>query len=213
MIEVKNQFARHGLFWVWILPIILLVSLPALLPTERMTIKTGEVAFLQKLGVDTDKVASTANDVFRQWFVATGAVQATRRFVTPRQQHVTNETPDGVRDSASITQRFVQNFWLMVYRVIWRLIGLWPLFSVLMLAFVLPAVVDGATSRAKMADTFGQSNPVFFWGAGHSAVGVLGIFFLLPLLPIPIGMLMLYGTVAVVSFSLWVLAANFQTGV
>ena len=41
---------------------------------------------------------------------------------------------------------------------------------------------------------------------------VVGVFMLLPLLPYPISLTILYGTVALIAAALWVTAANLQTG-
>lgn len=211
MFETKNQFARHGIFWFFFIPFVLLILTPGLMGQGKMRIHEDERAMLLQIRHNSDDVTEKTNQIFKSWFMDTGVLRATQDFVRPGRSVAS--ASQGVRDSSAFGQDFVKKFWMMVYRSIWRIVGLTPLLIALLLAFVIPGIVDGLTSRAKMADTFGHSNPIFFWGAGHTAVGVMGIFFVLPLLPLPLSVLFLYGVIAITALSLWVMTRNFQTGV
>lgn len=210
MIEVKNQFARHGLLWIWVLPLVLVLIMPAFVSKDSLSVPPTETQLLHDLGQDVGEVTQRADAMFRSLFVDSGIVQGVRKTLGAT---YISDAPLMIKRAAKAAMGYQENFWTMTYRAIWRLSGLWPTFLALGLAFVLPALVDGAVARAKKADTFQASNPVFFWMAGHSVVMVLGLFFLLPLLPIAISMPVLYGTVACVSGALWMTASHFQTGV
>lgn len=209
MIEIKNQFARHSLFWFWVLPFALFLFVPAMVPREEMRVPREEVKMLYLLGQDAAKITERADETYQDLFVATGLVGWTKKLFM---SEVKEDDPKFFRNLARSTTRYHENLWNMVYRAIWRLAGLWPTFVALMLAVALPALIDGLVVRAKKVDVFESHNPVFFWSAGHSLVMVVGVFVLLPLLPYPISINILYGSIAAISAALWITASNFQTG-
>ena len=207
MIEVKNQFVRHGLFWIWILPFAIFLLVPAFVSREEMRIPSAEIALMKELGQDIEKINARADRVFTVVF--SGAVKFSKKLFT---SSANLDDPSGIKRTAAATVRYHENLWHMVYRAVWRLAGLWPTFLALALAVAVPALVDGLVVRAKKVDVFESHNPVFFWGAGHSLVMVAGVFVLLPLLPYTISMPVLYGSVGIIAMALWVTAANLQTG-
>lgn len=209
MIEIKNQFARHSLFWFWVLPFALFLFVPAMVPREEMRVPREEVKMLYLLGQDAAKITERADEIYQDLFVATGLVGWTKKLFM---SEVKEDDPKFFRNLARSTTRYHENLWNMVYRAIWRLAGLWPTFVALMLAVALPALIDGLVVRAKKVDVFESHNPVFFWSAGHSLVMVVGVFVLLPLLPYPISINILYGSIAAIAAALWITASNFQTG-
>lgn len=210
MIEVKNQFARHGLFWFWVLPFAFVLMIPALFSREEMRVPMEEIKTMALLGQDVEKITRRADVVFNVVFVNTGLTTFSAKLFKSEVKH---DDPEFFRNLAKATNKYNENVWNMIYRAIWRLAGLWPTLMALMLAVALPCMVDGLVIRAKKVDVFESHNPVFFWTAGHSLVMVVGVFFLLPLLPIPISITLLYGAVGIISLALWVTASNFQTGV
>ncbi len=209
MIEIKNQFARHSLFWFWVLPFALFLFVPAMVPREEMRVPREEVKMLYLLGQDAAKITERADETYQDLFVATGLVGWTKKLFM---SEVKEDDPKFFRNLARSTTRYHENLWNMVYRAIWRLAGLWPTFVALMLAVALPSLIDGLVVRAKKVDVFESHNPVFFWSAGHSLVMVVGVFVLLPLLPYPISINILYGSIAAIAAALWITASNFQTG-
>lgn len=209
MIEVKNQFARHGLFWLWVLPLALFLLVPAMVERESMRVPRQEIQMLYLLGQDAGAVTERADALYQSLFVETRLMESSRKlFLSEMKQ----DDPAFFRNLARSTQTYHDNLWNMVYRAVWRLAGLWPILLALMLSVVLPSLVDGLVVRAKKVDVFESHNPVFFWSAGHALVMVVGVFMLLPLLPYPISLTILYGTVALIAAALWVTAANLQTG-
>lgn len=210
MIEVKNQFARNILFWVLLLPFIFMLVAPSLMQADAMKVPAQEVQTLKTLGRDTQAVTASANRVFTDLFVTTGIVQATyKMFKSPLRPA---SDPKSVQSAASFSSRYVEGFWHLIYRAIWRVMGLWPVLSVLLLAVVLPATIDGLAIRGRKLDQFKPHNPVFFWASAHSAISVAGMFMILPLLPLPISVMMLYGAVGLIALSMWTTASNLQTG-
>lgn len=207
MIEVKNQFVSHGLFWIWVLPFAIFLLAPAFINREEMQIPPAEIALIKELGQDVKSVNEKANHIFNAVF--SDAAKISKRFLT---SSVNSDDPLAIRRTAAGTIKYHDNLWHMIYRAVWRLAGLWPTFLALALAVALPALVDGLVIRAKKVDVFKSHNPVFFWGAGHALVMVVGVFILLPLLPYTISMPVLYGTVGAIAMALWVTAANLRTG-
>lgn len=210
MIEVKNQFARHGLFWFWVLPFAFILMIPAFFSREEMRVPMEEIQTMALLGQDVDAITRRADSIFNTVFVNTGATSFSAKLF---KSSVKEDDPEFFRNLAKSTNKYNENVWNMIYRAIWRLAGLWPTLTALMLAVALPSMVDGLVIRAKKVDVFESHNPVFFWSAGHTLVMVVGVFFLLPLLPIPISITLLYGAVGIISVALWVTSSNFQTGV
>lgn len=209
MIEVKNQFARHGMFWFLVLPFFLFLFVPAMVPREEMRVPREEVKMLYLLGQDAAKITAQADEIYQDLFVSTGVVGWSKKLFT---SDVKEDDPKFFRNLAKSTLHYQENVWNMVYRAIWRLVGLWPTFMVLMLSVALPSLIDGLVVRAKKVDVFESHNPVFFWSAGHSLVMVVGVFVLLPLLPYPISINILYGSIGAIAITLWITASNFQTG-
>ncbi len=209
MIEVKNQFARHGIFWLWVLPLALFLLVPAMVEREAMRVPKEEIQMLYLLGQDAGAVTERADALYQNLFVNTRLVELSKKLFL---SEIKEDDPAFFRNLAKSTAGYHENLWNMVYRAVWRLAGLWPTFLALLLSVVLPSLIDGLVMRAKKVDVFESHNPVFFWSAGHSLVMVLGVFVLLPLLPYPISLNILYGTVALIAATLWVAASNFQTG-
>lgn len=208
MIEIKNQFARNLLFWVVSLPLFYLLLAPALMDVASFRVPGEELETLKALGRDTKAVTEQSNAIFKSLFVDTGLVQWSYELMGSP----TTSSQNVATVSASVSNSYVLALWHLVYRAVWRIMGLWPVLSVLLLCVVVPAIVDGLAIRGRKIDQFRQHNPVIFWASAHSAISVAGIFVILPLLPLPISLLMLYGAVALVALSLWTTASNLQTG-
>ncbi|WP_234265106.1 DUF4400 domain-containing protein [Hydrogenophaga sp. NFH-34] len=208
MIEIKNQFARHMILWILTGPFLAVFLMPVFMGTEKLRVPDSEYETLQELGIEHDLVTQRANTVFSSLFVETGAVQWTRKFASSKNGFGTL----GERNINRGSNSYVEGFWHLIYRAIWRFMGMWPVLSVLLLAFALPAFIDGIVIRETKLDQFKPHNPVFFWLSMHSVISIAGSFLFLPLLPIAITIPVLYGAVALVSIGLWTLTANLQTG-
>lgn len=209
MMEVKNQFAKHSLFWIFLLPFMAVILMPAFMNAQALKLPMSEVDAIRELGQDPDVITRRTNESFSALFVETGAIRAMDKLFRAKAKP---GEPTGVRSAQSISDKYLTGMWHMLYRAMWRFNGLWPVLSVLLLAVVVPAVVDGLVIRATKLDQFKPHNPVYFWGATHTAISTAGLFLFLPFLPIPLSTLMLYGVVGLVAGALWVTSSNLQTG-
>lgn len=209
MIEVKNQFARHTLFWIVVMPFLAVILMPALMNAQSLRLPKTEFQAMRELGQDPDEVTRKANEIFSEVFVNTGFMAGVEKLFRAK---ANLGDPVSVRNTQKISDGYLTGMWHMFYRATWRLVGLWPVLSVLTLVVILPAIVDGLVTRSTKLDQFRPHNPVFFWGATHTAISTAGLFLFLPFLPVPLSVWMLYGVVFLVATSLWVTSSNLQTG-
>lgn len=210
MIEIKNQFANHLIFWSFALPLVGVLGLPAFLPAADFVISETEVAFFNDvLAKDTVSITAACDALFNTLFVKTHVAQAFKEFFAP-------EASQGKNPLGSMASQFSSNYnnalWLMVYRGIWRLTGLWSLVLSVLLALGLPCLIDGLAVRARKSYNFQFHNPVVFWTASHSMILVIGLGIFLPFLPYALNPVVLLGFCVMFCASLWITAANFQTG-
>lgn len=212
MIEVKNQFANHLIFWVLALPLVALLTLPAMMESDKFIITQSEVSFFKDvLQKDTTSITVSADDTFNSLFIKTMIAPSVREFLTPRR----TDQLSGVK-MVSIASKVSSNYntalWLMVYRGIWRITGLWTTVLTILFALGLPCLVDGLATRATKSYNFRFHNPVLFWSSLHSMILILGLGVFLPFLPYALNPSIMTSFLVVFCASLWVTAANFQTG-
>ena len=207
MIEVKNQFAAHGIFWMLTLPLVAIVGLPAVMSASDFIVTPHEVRFFSKvLGRDTVSIEHLADAWYKFLFDDTHIASTLRDFFSPGKGAASRGA------FASIGQNYNNGLWLMVYRGLYRISALWPVALAVMLALGVPCLIDGLAVRARKSYNFQFHNPVFFWSAGHLLILVIGLGIFLPFLPIPLTIPVLAGFFAVFCGAIWITAANFQTG-
>ena len=207
MIEVKNQFAAHGIFWMLTLPLVAIVGLPAVMSASDFIVTPHEVRFFSKvLGRDTVSIEHLEDAWYKFLFEDTHIASTLREFFSP----VKGAASRGA--FSSLGQNYNNGLWLMVYRGLYRISGLWPVALAVMLALGVPCLIDGLAVRARKSYNFQFHNPVFFWSAGHLLILVIGLGIFLPFLPIPLTIPVLAGFFAVFCGAIWITAANFQTG-
>lgn len=212
MIEVKNIFLRHTLLWVLTLPVLAIFLMPVMLSVERLQLPSTERQTLEILGQDPDDVTDRANAVFTSLVLDTGIKEAAEKLFRSRGTTNFGTNNVGQRNIVNHNHKYLDALWLLIYRAIWRFMGLWPALAALLLAFTIPAIIDGAAVHQAKQDQFRANNPVIFWASAHAAISVVGAFLFLPLLPIPISLYVLYGAVGLVTVALWSAATNLQTG-
>ena len=209
MIEVKNPLARHGVFWMLMMPTMAILALPALLAPSSFSVSAEEVTFFERvLDRDVVTITAVADSWFNALFIQTHIASSVRDFFNGGQAGG-NEL---LRRSGSLSRSYNDALWLMLYRGLWRLAGLWPVVIAIMLSLGLPCLIDGLMVRARKAYNFQFHNPVFFWSASHSLVLILGLGVFLPFLPIALTPAFLAGFTVLLCVGLWVTASNFQTG-
>lgn len=212
MIETNNAFLKHTFLWVLTLPFLAVFLMPAMLSVERLQVPATERDTLLILGQDPDDITGRANDAFTKLFLNTGIKDGAEKLFRSKGGSLLGRNNTGERNIVSHNHRYLDAFWLLIYRAIWRFMGLWPALCVLLIAVAIPAVIDGAVIHQTKQDQFRSNNPVIFWASAHTAISVAGAFLFLPLLPIPISLYVLYGSVAILSLTLWSAAHNLQTG-
>ncbi|ABM39614.1 DUF4400 domain-containing protein [Polaromonas naphthalenivorans] len=210
MIEIKNQFANHLIFWSFALPLVGVLGLPALLPSGDFVISDAEVTFFKNvLAKDTGAITASCDALFNSLFVKTHIAPAFKEFFAPALS--AGENPLG-----SMANKFSSDYnnalWLMVYRGIWRLTGLWTIVLSVLMSLGIPFLIDGLAVRARKSYNFQFHNPVVFWTASHSMILVVGLGIFLPFLPYALNPGLLLGFCVMFCASLWITAANFQTG-
>ena len=210
MIEVKNQFAKHAVFWVFPLPLVAVLALPAILPPSDFGLSKEEVAFFaESLGRDVPAITAAADGIFDRMFIKTHIATSVRDFF------VGGNREDGVdlmKTAGKVSRNYNNAVWLMIYRGLWRMCGLWPVVLSVMLALGMPCLVDGLAVRARKSYNFQFHNPVFFWSASHSLILIMGLGVFLPFMPYALSPLLLCSFAVLICGALWVTAANFQTG-
>lgn len=202
--SVSNSHFGHFLFWVLFLPLLSLILLPMVLPAQDIDPK--EVQMVQAFNVDVGQLQDKTSNAFSAMFITTGLMGATESFFAPKVSG-----PAG-RVQGTFATKWIRGVWLMVYKMIWRWNALLWIFVVPVVALCVPAVVDGLAVRAKKKYLFETSNAVFFYSSAHVATMALGLFFFLPLAPITLTAIALFGIILAMAAAMWVTAANFQTG-
>lgn len=210
MIDVKNPFALHILFWWLGMPIIATLGLPALFDPSNFLISSSEVNFFKSLGVDTTRATLTANAWFKTLFVDTGLVALFHStFNLP-----TLETKSALQvDARSVTSGWSDGLWNILFRAFWRLAALWPIYVSGLICFVLPSFVDGLSIRAIKKYNFQVHNPIFFSVSMHFAAMIAGLAIFIPFLPITLSAVYIGLFFVALAGAVWILASNFQSGV
>ena len=210
MIEVKNQFTKHGIFWWFALPLVATVLLPMAFGEEFFLITQNGVEFFKQLRVDTDATTKSANAWFKAMFIDT-------KIFSIFNEIFANGPAANVNDfnhmASKVTGDWNKGFWNMQFRAIWRLHALWPIYIAGILAIVIPAFFDGLVTRAVKKYNFQVHNPVIFYTSAHFAVLVIGLAYFIPFLPVSLDATYIGGFFILLSVSIWQLAANFQSGV
>jgi len=202
--SVKNSHFGHFLFWVFFLPLLSIIAFPLLLPEQN--IEQAEVEMVRTLNVDTSKLQEKTNATFSHLFIKTGVMGASENFFAPKDQ------VQGGMLTGGWAAKWIRGVWLIVYKTIWRIYALWWIFVVPVVALCVPAAIDGLVVRARKKYQFQTSNPVFFYSSAHIATMALGLFFFLPVAPVTLSAYALFGLILAMAASVWVTAANFQTG-
>ena len=221
MVEVKNQFGNHAIFYMFALPLALLLLMPAFLPPSTFAVTKHEVEFFEGYGSDTSEATEVANQWLKDWFVDTGVKKVFHElFVHPNLNLSLNlSSPENLHDgyqgpkaAQKATSIWNDGFWNILFKARWRFSLLWPIFLSGIIAFGIPAFIDGLAVRAKKKFDYKANNPLFFYASAHLVVFVLAGPFTLLLLPVPITSLYIGGFFACLAAMLWVSAANFQSG-
>jgi hypothetical protein len=202
--SVSNSHFGHFLFWVLFLPLLSIVLLPLILPDQ--SIDPAEVEMVQTFNIDTVKLQERSSSMFSSMFITTGAMGATEAFFAP------NVGVQAGLLQGAFSAKWIRGVWLIMYKMIWRWHALFWIFIIPVVALCVPAVIDGLMVRARKKYQFETSNAVFFYSSAHIATMALGMMFFLPLAPVTLSAIALFGLIIAMASAMWVTASNFQTG-
>ncbi|MEX3900888.1 MULTISPECIES: DUF4400 domain-containing protein [Paraburkholderia] len=199
----SSRFVSHVKWWFFLVPLLALVVMPALPDRSLFAVPAQEAQSVEDvLGVErADEVLSLTNARFRRWFVDSGIIRSTL------DASASGEIGEGgVSDFA---RSWVHNFWLEVYRVIYRasVMKLWLIGT---FVFCVATFVDGSVRRKVRASAAGFASPLSFHLAGHGILLVFGVAFAVLAAPFPVLAQYWIAVAAVLGALLWKAAASFQ---
>ena len=129
MVEVKNQFGNHAIFYMFALPLVLLLLLPAFSPPSSFAVQKEEVAFFENLGGDTDAATESANKWLKTWFVETGVTKVFKELFVHQNfnlsldmsgtENLSGDSP-APRAAQKATSLWNDGFWNIVFKAAWR---------------------------------------------------------------------------------------------
>jgi hypothetical protein len=215
MVEVKNQFGNHLIFWVLALPFVFLLLMPMFMSPSAFVVHAEEVIFFSDLGADTVAATETANSWFQSWFVDSGikrffhATFVNANLDLGRGLEYGTRAPTVARKASSLWN---DGFWNILFRAAWRFSVLWPVLLSGIIAFGLPSFIDGLAVRAKKKYNYEVHNPLFFYASAHLVVLILGSAITLLFLPWALEGLYIAAFFVLLASALWFAAANFQSG-
>lgn len=207
---VNNSFGRHFVLWVFFLPFISIIVSPLLM--DDSGISKTEYQMVQSLGVNSAEVTATTNRVFSNWFIKTRVVSWTEELFGEKAKREDKAKSVFSRAQVEISTGYIENFWAMIYKVIWR----WRmLLEVLIIPFCILAVaamVDGVVQRIKKRYTFSNANPVLFYGSTHLVIAIIGMSVFLPVLPFELSKELLGLFLVGATAGIWITSSNLQIG-
>ncbi|TCK33365.1 uncharacterized protein DUF4400 [Paraburkholderia sp. BL8N3] len=198
-----SRFASHVKWWFFLVPLLALFVMPAIPDQSLFSVPAEEAESVQVVvGVErAEDVVTLTNARFRRWFVDSGIIHATL--------DTSGSGEIGEAGVAEFAHGWVHNFWLEVYRAIYRasVMKLWLIGTFI---FCAAAFADGSARRKIKASAAGFASPLLFHLAGHGILLVFGVTFAVLAAPFPV--LAQYWIVVsgVLGALLWKAASSFQ---
>ncbi|WP_244789411.1 DUF4400 domain-containing protein [Cupriavidus pauculus] len=203
---MASRFVSHVRLWLLVAPLMICATAPFLPNQADFEVSSAEQSSVAKVLGDAraDRAISVANGRFVHWFVETGAVKASF-------SGSDSETLLSDGGAATFGRHWMRNFWLMIYRAIYRasVAQYWAFGGAVLLVALLN---DGAVSRRIRAASAGFANPVTFHVAAHGLLVCFGFGASALLLPLPIFAYWWTAGVAAVGLLSWRLASAFHVG-
>ena len=190
------------------LPVLLLIFSPFFYTAS--TIAPEERKMVVQLGGNLRQVDKNALDTFEGMFVQSGIMHLSRSLIggDPDQPLLTTEN---VRLQQEVRMGWVNRFWWLVFKAIWRLYALAHMLLFIAICLCLPAVTDGALiSRRKRYQFHGVSRLEHFFSVNLFAA-VLGLFISLPFWPVDLNVWWVIGMMACAALSSWFFASNIRS--
>lgn len=198
-----SRFIAHVRWWFFIVPILAVFVMPAIPDRSLFEIRKVESdSVVATLGEDRAAEAVDHTDtLFHHAFVDSRIMRST---VTATR---TKELDDG--GVSSFAYMWVRNFWLLVYRAVYRatVMKLW-LFGTTVLC--LAAFVDGTMRRKIKASAAGFASPLSFHIAGHGILLLFGVAFAVLVAPMPVPAQYWIVVTAFLGFLIWKASSSYQ---
>jgi len=198
-----SRFIGHVKWWFFTVPLIALCVMPVIQSPELFEVPDEEVqSVTATIGeARADDATERANALFKSTFVETGIVRKTLQ--------ATSNADIGDAGANDFARTWVQHFWMLIYRAIYRLtvMKLWLLGTV---AFGVAAFVDGTVRRKIKAAAAGFASPLSFHLAAHGILLILGVTFAVLIVPVPVLAQYWVGVAACLAILLWKAASAYQ---
>ena len=202
---MASRFGSHIKIWFLLVPVLAIAVMPAI--PERSLFEVPEAesrSLVGSVGQErADSAVREANAVFRRAFVENGLMHRTL-----------NASGDvrGLNDGgfSSFAHTWTENFWLLVYRMMFRAMVM-KMWIVGTLLFALGMFVDGTARRKIKASAAGFVSPLSFHLAGHGLLIVTGTLFGVLVAPIPVLTGYWVAVAALLGALLWKAAESFQS--
>jgi hypothetical protein len=202
---MASRFGSHIKVWFLLVPVLAIAVMPAI--PERSLFEVPEAesrSLIGSVGQErADNAVREANAAFRRAFVDNGLLHRTL-----------NASGDvrGLNDGgfSSFAHTWTENFWLLVYRMMFRAMVM-KLWIVGTLLFALGMFVDGTARRKIKASAAGFVSPLSFHLAGHGLLIVTGTLFGVLVVPIPVLAGYWVAVAALLGALLWKAAESFQS--
>jgi hypothetical protein len=178
---MASRFATHIRLWFFFVPLLAVTVGPAI-PEDRLFVidplETDSV--MATLGSDgANAVMEQANSRFHAWFIDTDIVGKMVNGV---------RSPDKFASDAGVVafaELWVRHFWLLIFRVIYRL-GVLQNWAGGLAVFTFAMFVDGSVRRKIKASAAGFASPLSFHVAWHGLFMLAGATLLVLFLPLPL---------------------------
>ncbi|RKT10582.1 uncharacterized protein DUF4400 [Paraburkholderia sp. RAU2J] len=198
-----SRFASHVKWWFFLVPLLALFVMPAFPDRSLFSVPPEEVDSVQAVvgAKRAEEVVTLTNTRFRRWFVDSGIIRATL--------DASGSGEIGEAGVSEFAHGWVHNFWLEVYRIIYRasVMKLWLIGT---LVFCVAAFVDGSVRRKIKASAAGFASPLSFHLAGHGILLVFGVAFAVLAAPIPVLAQYWIAVAAILGALLWKASSSFQ---
>ena len=202
---MASRFGSHLKVWFLLVPVLAIAVMPAI--PERSLFEVPEAesrSLVASVGqIRADDAVRRANEVFRHAFVDNGLLHRTLN---------ASGKVGGLDDGgfSSFAHTWTENFWLLVYRMMFRAMVM-KMWIVGTLLFALGMFVDGTARRKIKASAAGFVSPLSFHLAGHGLLIVAGTFFGVLVVPIPVLAGYWVAVAALLGALLWKAAESFQS--
>ncbi|SAK97104.1 hypothetical protein AWB82_07098 [Caballeronia glebae] len=202
---MASRFGSHLKVWFLLVPVLAIAVMPAI--PERSLFEVPEAesrSLVASVGqIRADDAVRRANEMFRHAFVDNGLLHRTLN---------ASGKVGGLDDggSSSFAHTWTENFWLLVYRMMFRAMVM-KMWIVGTLLFALGMFVDGTARRKIKASAAGFVSPLSFHLAGHGLLIVAGTLFGVLVVPIPVLAGYWVDVAALLGALLWKAAESFQS--